>query len=118
MTRMGTAFFDNWTVQLRKGILELCILAAVGGRSLYGYDIVRALREVEGLGISEGTVYPILSRFKREGLVSTALVESKEGPARKYYRLTPRGRQLLAQMRNGWQTVQQAVNTLTREPQP
>lgn len=114
---MDTDFVDNWTVQLRKGILELCILAAIGSRNLYGYDIVRALREVDGLMISEGTIYPILSRFKREGLVSTTLVESKEGPARKYYRLTPRGRQLLTKMRACWETVENGVNTLTKRPE-
>src|SRR5690348_9889842 len=65
---MDTAFFANWTTQLRKGILELCVLSAIRGQRLYGYDIVKTLRTLDGLVMSEGTIYPILSRFKREGL--------------------------------------------------
>ncbi len=112
---MNTFFFDNWTTQLRKGLLELCILNVIGGGRLYGYDIVRRLRSTDGLVISEGTIYPILSRFKNEGLVTTALEESQEGPARKYYELTARGRQLLSQMNEYWQAVQEGVDTLKAE---
>ncbi|HKI86692.1 MAG TPA: PadR family transcriptional regulator, partial [Thermoanaerobaculia bacterium] len=66
MQDMEQAFRDNWATQLRKGLLELAILNAIAGDRLYGYDIVRRLRDIEGLVISEGTVYPILSRLKRE----------------------------------------------------
>ncbi len=112
---MDTAFFSNWTTQLRKGTLELCVLSALRGRRLYGYDIVKRLRGLDGLVMSEGTVYPILSRFHREGLVTTTLEESSEGPARKYYELTPRGRQELARMWNYWHSVRDGIDTLSRE---
>jgi PadR family transcriptional regulator, regulatory protein PadR len=112
---METAFFNNWTTQLRKGILELCILSAIRSHCLYGYDIVKALRSIDGLMISEGTIYPILSRFKREGLVTTSLVESKEGPARKYYQLTPRGEQELARMQAYWEVIKNGVRTLSED---
>ena len=82
---MDNRFFDNWSTQLRKGMLELCVLNAIKGTSLYGYNIVRKLRDIKGLVISEGTIYPILSRLKRGGCVQTTLKESTEGPARKYY---------------------------------
>ncbi|MHC4315569.1 MAG: PadR family transcriptional regulator, partial [Planctomycetota bacterium] len=82
---MENRFFDNWSTQLRKGMLELCILNAIRGTSLYGYDIVRKLRKIDGLVISEGTIYPILSRLKREGFVQATIKESTEGPPRKYY---------------------------------
>ena len=59
---------DNWTTQLRKGLLELCMLNVIGRGRIYGYDIVRHLRDVDALVVSEGTIYPILSRLKRDGL--------------------------------------------------
>ena len=70
---------DNWTTQLRKGVLELCVLNVVGQAPVYGYDIVKRLRGIDALVIREGTVYPILSRLKRDGLVITSLQESPEG---------------------------------------
>jgi PadR family transcriptional regulator PadR len=114
---MDTAFLNNWTTQLRKGILELSILSAIRGRQVYGYDIVKKLREVDGLVISEGTIYPILSRFKREGMVKTSLVESNEGPARKYYQLTSHGEQQLAEMQGCWEKIKTGVDLLSKEPQ-
>jgi PadR family transcriptional regulator, regulatory protein PadR len=115
---METSFLSNWITQLRKGILELCILDAIRGRRLYGYDIVKRLREIDGLMITEGTIYPILSRFKREGLVKTSLVESSEGPARKYYQLTVRGEQHLSEMQASWEKIKTGVDTLSKEPRP
>jgi len=112
---MESDFFDNWTTQLRKGILELGLLATLRGRRLYGYDIVKRLGNIPGLVISEGTVYPILSRFKREGLVSTTLVESNEGPARKYYELTSAGRRELTRMRESWRAVRDGIDSLSEE---
>jgi PadR family transcriptional regulator, regulatory protein PadR len=112
---MESTFFDNWTTQLRKGILELGVLAALRGRRLYGYEIVKRLGDIPGLVIGEGTVYPILSRFKREGLVTTTLVESNEGPARKYYELTPVGRRELARMRANWRAVRDGIDSLSPE---
>ena len=112
---MDTAFFSNWTTQLRKGTLELCVLSALSGRRLYGYDLVKQLRDVGGLIMSEGTVYPMLSRFKKEGLVTSTLVESSEGPARKYYELTPRGRNLVCRMLEHWREVRGGIDTLGGE---
>jgi PadR family transcriptional regulator PadR len=102
---MAEPFIDNWITQLRKGLLELCILNALAKDQVYGYDIVRQLRQIEYMVIGEGTIYPILSRLKREGLVGTTLEESTEGPARKYYQLTPRGNEVLSQMNQIWQHV-------------
>ena len=109
---MDQGLFDNWTTQLRKGLLELCALNAISGDRLYGYDIVRRLRKIDGLVISEGTIYPILSRFKREGLVETRLEESDQGPARKYYRLTSLGKQLLKRMNQTWELVLRGVSDM------
>jgi PadR family transcriptional regulator PadR len=105
---------DNWTTQLRKGLLELCILNIVGRSRVYGYDIVKQLRDVDALVVSEGTIYPILSRLKRDGLVRTSLEESPAGPARKYYELTRRGEQLLAEMNGYWDVLTRGISDLRR----
>jgi PadR family transcriptional regulator, regulatory protein PadR len=109
---MQDGFFENWTTQIRKGLLEFCVLNAVSGQRLYGYDIVRQLRLVPGLVISEGTIYPILSRLRREGLVRSSLEESSEGPARKYYELTASGQRTLGRMNEQWQQILQGVQDL------
>jgi PadR family transcriptional regulator PadR len=105
---------DNWTTQLRKGVLELCILNVIGGGRVYGYDIVRQLRDVDALVMREGTIYPILSRLKRDGLVRTSLEESPSGPARKYYELTRRGEQLLHDMNGYWDVLTHGISELRR----
>jgi PadR family transcriptional regulator, regulatory protein PadR len=91
-------FFDNWTVQVRKGLLELCILNALAEEERYGYDLVKTLVAIPGLGVTEGTLYPLLSRLRLQGLITARLEESPEGPARKYYFLTKEGRKTMAAM--------------------
>ncbi len=109
---MTDIFYDNWVTQLRKGLLDLCILNAIARGRLYGYDIVRQLRQVEGLVISEGTVYPILSRLHRDGMVETSLEESSEGPARKYYLLSKSGQELLERMNHLWTVILEGVRKI------
>ena len=103
---------DNWTTQLRKGLLELCILNVVGRARVYGYDIVKQLRGIDTLVVREGTVYPILSRLRRDGLVAASLEESSEGPARKYYELTERGERLLEEMNAYWDVLSRGIDTV------
>ena len=91
-------FFDNWTVQVRKGVLDLCILSALVHRERYGYELVKTLAAIPGLGVTEGTLYPLLSRLRVAGLVAARLEESTEGPARKYYSLTREGKKTLKTM--------------------
>ena len=109
---MDDPYLENWATQVRKGVLDLCILNAIRGTRLYGYAIVRRLRDIEGLVISEGTIYPILSRLKRDGLLETSLEESSEGPARKYYRLTGRGTRRLEAMNELWETIGRGMGAL------
>ena len=110
------ASFDNWTVQLRKGILEFCVLSAmegeVDGHGTYGYDLVRRLVRVEGLDVSEGSIYPLLSRMRKQGLVNSQLMESESGPARKYYRLTAQGRARAQAMKSYYDEMQRAVSEI------
>ena len=106
---------ENWNVQARKGVLELGILNVLYGDRLYGYDIIKRLRTIEGLIIGEGTIYPILSRFRAEKLVASELEESPGGPARKYYKLTPRGEALLARMNRAWDQIEVGIRSLRKE---
>ncbi|MBA4063245.1 MAG: PadR family transcriptional regulator [Isosphaera sp.] len=115
---MDADLLGNWTTQLRKGLLELCVLATLRGERMYGYDLAKRLSGVAGLVTGEGTIYPILSRFKKDGLVETELAESPDGPARKYYRLTPRGRALLGKMLAAWAEVRDGVDRVAGEGQP
>jgi PadR family transcriptional regulator PadR len=115
---MATRFSNNWNTQLRKGVLEFCILNAISGTRLYGYDIVKRLRPIEGLVISEGTIYPILSRLRKEGFLETTLQESPEGPARKYYQVTAQGRRQLETMNAVWDSLAQGIDRLRKEQAP
>jgi PadR family transcriptional regulator PadR len=108
-------FFDNWTVQVRKGLLELCVLDALAGRERYGYELVKTLVEIPGLGVTEGTLYPLLSRLRLQGLVTARLEESSEGPARKYYSLTRDGRKTTLLMREHIDQLNAGEATLRRE---
>jgi PadR family transcriptional regulator PadR len=105
-------FFDNWTVQMRKGLLEFCILKALDDEERYGYELVKLLVAIPGLGMTEGTVYPLLSRLRVQELITARLVESNEGPARKYYALTKAGRKTLATMNTYLNQLNEGVETL------
>jgi len=107
-----TDFFDNWTVQVRKGLLEVCILSALVEKERYGYDLVKTLVAIPGLGVTEGTLYPLLSRLRVQGLVTARLEESSEGPARKYYSLTKEGRKIMTAMNNYLETLNEGARTL------
>ena len=109
-----TDFFDNWTTQIRKGLLELCVLNALGGEERYGYNLVKTLMQVPGLGVTEGTLYPLLSRLRVQGLISARLEESSEGPARKYYSLTKDGRRITSAMNAHFDILQKGTRSLQK----
>jgi PadR family transcriptional regulator PadR len=103
---------DKWEVQLRKGCLELAILAALWEGKLYGLEILRRLESDSDLIISEGTVYPLLSRLKSLGLVRSEWVESDAGHPRKYYALTPTGKQRGREMAAIWARFSSSMTKL------
>ena len=105
----SSELFENWTVQMRKGVLDMCILQVLAAAEWYGYALVKALVAVPGVGVAEGSIYPLLARLKRQGLVTTRLEESSEGPARKYYRATPEGRSLAKEMELYFADMQRGV---------
>jgi PadR family transcriptional regulator PadR len=94
---------ERWSSQARKGYLELLLLARLSAGRAYGYEIVAGLKRAPGFeALAEGTVYPVLTRMKKDGLVEAEWVAEETGPPRKYYTLTPFGRQALARMRALW----------------
>jgi len=103
---------DKWEVQLRKGCLELAILASLWGGRLYGLEIIRRLESESKLTVSEGTVYPLLSRLKALGLVQSEWVESEAGHPRKYYALTPAGKQRALEMARIWSRFSSSLDLL------
>src|SRR5579864_7357207 len=105
---------DKWEVQLRKGCLELAILAALWGGKRYGLEVLRRLESDSDLIVSEGTVYPLLNRLKALGLVESEWVESEGGHPRKYYSLTPAGTQRAREMGAIWDRFSSSMGRLVR----
>ena len=101
-------------VQLKKGVLELCVLALLSRGDNYAYEI--ASRLAEGIDMGEGTIYPLMRRLQSEGLVDTYLVESQSGPPRKYYRLTAAGRSSFSSQKTEWTAFSNAVEAILQEP--
>ena len=98
------------TTQLKKGTLELCVLSLLSKADMYGFELVGAISAQ--IQISEGTIYPLMKRIKDEGYVTTYLRESQEGPPRKYYHLTERGRITLATLEAEWRNLSTGVNKI------
>jgi PadR family transcriptional regulator PadR len=110
---------DSVQVQLRKGVLELCVLALLSRADGYAYDI--ASRLAEDIGMGEGTIYPLMRRMQSDGLVKTYLEESASGPPRKYYQLTKAGRTALAAQTAEWASFAESVSNIladTKLPRP
>jgi PadR family transcriptional regulator, regulatory protein PadR len=99
----------NLLTQMRRGALPYCVLALLRDEQRYSVEIIRLLGEVDGMVTSEGTIYPLLSRLRRQGLVETTWQESTTGPPRRYYRLTSAGRQALNVFAGEWDRFSDAV---------
>jgi PadR family transcriptional regulator PadR len=93
---------DKWEAQMRKGCLEMAVLASLWSGRLYGLEILRVLERDSALVLSEGTIYPILNRLRGEGLVQSEWVEAEAGHPRKYYQLTIAGRDRAIRMAETW----------------
>ena len=99
----------DWTSQLRRGVLELCVLRVLRDEPEYGYAIVTALDDLGPLAAGENTIYPLLRRLKGERYLDTYPAESPTGPPRQYYRITARGRQRLTALEKAWSEMAKAV---------
>jgi PadR family transcriptional regulator PadR len=103
---------ENTQVQMRKGILEFCILSVISRGEVYASDILEALKEAKLL-VVEGTLYPLLTRLKNSGLLSYEWKESTSGPPRKYYKLTSEGETFLNDLKATWNELEYAVKITT-----
>lgn len=110
--RNGGSRDGQWEAQLRKGSLDLVILAVLWDERLYGLEILRRLQEGPGLELAEGTLYPILMRLKNEGLLKSEWVEAEAGHPRKYYWLTATGRQRARDMAKTWSDFSESISGL------
>lgn len=104
---------ENIKSQMRKGVLEYCILSIINRQEVYTSDILEALRQADLL-VVEGTLYPLLSRLKNNGLLKYRWQESTDGPPRKYFTLTDEGEQLLTALNDEWRVVSKAINKITK----
>nr|WP_121269462.1 PadR family transcriptional regulator [Pedobacter schmidteae] len=101
---------ENTQTQMRKGILEYCVLLIISRGEIYASDIIAELKQAKLL-VVEGTLYPLLTRLKNNGLLSYNWVESTSGPPRKYYMLTAEGKSILKQLDTTWEELAYAINT-------
>jgi PadR family transcriptional regulator, regulatory protein PadR len=101
---------DGLPSQLRRGVLEYCVLALLRDGERYGFELVHTLGEIDGMVTSEGTLYPLLGRLRREGVVETTWRESAAGPPRRYYQLTAKGRAALEGFTGEWTRFRDAVD--------
>lgn len=107
---------ENSKAQMKKGILEYCILAIIKRGEVYASDILEELKQSE-LIVVEGTLYPLLTRLKNEGLLSYQWVESKSGPPRKYFQLTEEGGLFLTELGQTWNELTNSVNQIIQKTQ-
>jgi PadR family transcriptional regulator, regulatory protein PadR len=105
---------ENVKSQMRKGVLEFCILLIASKKQIYASEILQELTKAELL-VVEGTLYPLLNRLKQDGLLEYTWAESKSGPPRKYYALTPSGKTVLTQLTRHWETLNDSVRTLLKK---
>ncbi len=103
-------------IQLKKGVLGLCVLALLARADSYAYEIASRLSDAIDMG--EGTIYPLMRRMQTDGLVETYLVESSSGPSRKYYRLSPAGRDALTAQSAEWTHFTRAVDAIVANDAP
>ncbi len=103
---------ENIKAQMRKGILEYCILSILDKNACYASDIIKELKEAKII-VVEGTLYPLLTRQKNAGLLSYRWEESNQGPPRKYYNLTEKGKEYLIELNNSWEELVLSINRIT-----
>lgn len=100
-------------VQFKKGVLELCVLVLISKEDQYGYELVQNISQ--RIDIAEGTIYPLLRRLTKDGYFTTYLAESSEGPSRKYYSITEKGKQYMEDLVEQWKSFSKSVNELIEE---
>lgn len=103
-----------WTTEVRRGIVEMCVLAVLQDQEGYGYEILERLRSEADLELTESTIYPLLARLSKDGMLLIRVAKSPNGPQRRYYRLTTEGQRRLAQMIQHWNSINESVTKLLK----
>ncbi len=112
MHRMVPSATTKLLTQMRRGAIEYCVLALLQEEDRYGFELTRTLAAADGLVTSEGTIYPLLARLRKEGLVKTTWKESQHGPPRRYYRITRDGKAALEAFVTQWRRFRDTVDLL------
>ena len=103
---------NRWITQLRKGLLEYLTLNILNQKETYGYEIIQLLNTFESMDVTESTVYPILARLNKDGFAQVRKSSSPDGPPRRYYSLTPKGKTRVAQMNQYWDLLNQTIQQI------
>lgn len=106
---------EKWQSQVKKGMLDFVILTFLSKKEFYGYELIKAIKEVAEINISEGTIYPLLNRLKKDESITAQWVEMETGIPRKYYRITDRGRLVLSGMKESWKHFSLTIDRLMEE---
>lgn len=107
-------FINKWKSQVKKGTLAFIILNVLKGKEFYGYELIEEVKKFTSIEIAEGTLYPLMNRLKKEGLVTSRWVEQESGIPRKYYVLTNIGEETLKLMQDYWNDLETAINKIKR----
>jgi PadR family transcriptional regulator PadR len=105
---------NNWQTQLRKGLLDIVILNLLRHGACHGYEMVRTLKQSEGLKIREGNIYPILARLQTDGVVASHSEASRDGPPRRYFKLTESGEKILGDMNAHWDRLAESIRNIRK----
>jgi len=115
MTEEKGSFLGKWESQVRKGTLDYIILLCLKKREQYGYEMIKTIKSIAGMNISEGTIYPLLNRLKKDGLISSRWVEMETGIPRKYYQITEKGHKTLKEMKVSWDQFNNSLTLLSED---
>jgi PadR family transcriptional regulator PadR len=115
MAEQKGTFLSNWESQVRKGTLDYIILLCLKRSEQYGYEMIKIIKSVARMDISEGTIYPLLNRLKKEGMISSRWVEMETGIPRKYYQITEKGLQTLKEMKVSWDQFNTSLSLLRED---
>ena len=115
MTEEKGSFLSKWESQVRKGTLDYIILLCLKKQEQYGYEMIKTIKSVAGMDISEGTIYPLLNRLKKDELISSRWVEMETGIPRKYYQITNKGLQTLQEMKVSWNQFNRSLGLLSED---
>jgi PadR family transcriptional regulator, regulatory protein PadR len=105
---------ENWQTQLRKGLLDIVILNLLQHGRCHGYEMVQTLKQIDGLQIREGNIYPILARLQTDGLVTSRSETSRDGPPRKYFELTKSGQAAVQNMNAHWDRINESIERIRK----